>query len=193
MIEALAEKGEDGGWIISSPGVGILRSVPRPGSHRTGGDTVGQLRVLGRAREMALPAGVSGRVGDVAIRDRAVPVQYGQRLFLLHPAGAALEAPPVRAETGAAAGIPEGCAAMACPIDGIFYRRPAPGLPPFVEAGSAILAGRTVGLIEAMKSFNAVIYGGPGLPGEGVVVEVRAEDGAEVRQGQPLLVVRPGN
>jgi len=56
--------------------------------------------------------------------------------------------------------------------------------------GDQLETGRTLGLIEAMKSFNAVTYGGPGLPARAVIVEARAADAAEVRQGDVLFVIR---
>jgi biotin carboxyl carrier protein len=42
------------------------------------------------------------------------------------------------------------------PIPGIFYRRPAPDKPPFVEAGDTVEAGQTIGVIEIMKQFTEV-------------------------------------
>jgi biotin carboxyl carrier protein len=40
------------------------------------------------------------------------------------------------------------------PIPGVFYRRPEPGKPPFVEEGDTIEAGAVVGLVEVMKQFH---------------------------------------
>lgn len=42
------------------------------------------------------------------------------------------------------------------PLPGIFYRSPAPGKPPFVEAGDPVEAGQTIGVIEIMKQFTEV-------------------------------------
>jgi hypothetical protein len=42
-----------------------------------------------------------------------------------------------------------------------------------------------------MKCFNQILYGGPGLPDEGIVVSIRAEDASEVRFGTPLFLIRP--
>lgn len=42
------------------------------------------------------------------------------------------------------------------PLPGVFYRRPSPDEPPFVEEGGSIAAGDTIGLIEVMKSFFPV-------------------------------------
>ena len=38
------------------------------------------------------------------------------------------------------------------PLPGVFYRRPAPEKPLYVEEGQEIKKGDTIGLIEVMKS-----------------------------------------
>ena len=43
------------------------------------------------------------------------------------------------------------------PIPGTFYRRPAPDQPPFKGEGDDVAVGDTIGLIEVMKTFSAVI------------------------------------
>ncbi len=86
--------------------------------------------------------------------------------------------------------IPDGCHAVVCPADGIFYRRPRPGDPAYVEVGSEVRTGQTLGLIEAMKTFSPIPYGGPGLPSPARIVEVRATDSQEIRHGQVIFVVR---
>ena len=42
------------------------------------------------------------------------------------------------------------------PLPGIFYRRPSPDEPFFVEEGTSVLSGATIGLVEAMKQFFPV-------------------------------------
>jgi biotin carboxyl carrier protein len=79
---------------------------------------------------------------------------------------------------------------VSAPTDGVFYRGPSPEAPPFVEVGSRVSKGQPVGLVEVMKTFNQIVYGGPGMPDEGEVLEIRCEDGAEVSAGQVLIVVR---
>lgn len=91
---------------------------------------------------------------------------------------------------GSGAALPEGCHAVVCPANGVFYRRPRPADPPYVDVGSAVRTGQTLGLIEAMKTFSPIPYGGPGLPSEASVVEIRADDSQEVRHGQVLFVLR---
>lgn len=48
------------------------------------------------------------------------------------------------------------------PLPGVFYRRPAPDSPPFVEVGDAVTADSTVGLVEIMKQFAEVKAGAAG-------------------------------
>ena len=56
--------------------------------------------------------------------------------------------------------------------------------------GGRLRSGQAVGLVEVMKTFNQILYGGPGLPAEVTVVEIRCEDGDEIQAGQVLIVVR---
>ena len=46
-------------------------------------------------------------------------------------------------------------------------------------------------LVEVMKCFSAITYGGAGLPSRAEVVEVRADDSAEIQSEQILFVVKP--
>jgi acetyl-CoA carboxylase biotin carboxyl carrier protein len=197
-IEALVERAASGGWDVRAPRVGVFRGAPRAGARRTAGDAVGRLTCLAREEEIVLPAGVEGTVAAVAARDRTQPVEYGQLLFTLapfaagespgHPGGLALPHDSVAPQGEP---IPEGCFAVTCPIDGIFYRSPSPGSPPFVQPGDSVETGRTLALVEAMKSFNAVVYGAAGLPPRATVVQARAADGSEVRLGTVLFVLQP--
>jgi len=197
-IEALVQADASAGWLVLSPQVGIFRGAPRPGARRTAGDAVGRLTRLNRARDIVLPAGVEGVVASVATRDRAHPVEYGQVLFTLtpfpagetdHPAGLVLPHDSLVPSEGEP--IPAGCFAVTCPIDGVFYRGPSPGAPPFVQPGDLVETGRTLALVEAMKSFNAVVYGAAGLPARATLVQTRAGDGAEVKLGAALFILRP--
>jgi biotin carboxyl carrier protein len=73
------------------------------------------------------------------------------------------------------------------PIPGVFYRRPDPESPPFVEDGSDVAADQPVGLVEVMKSFHQVAAGASGK-----VVEFLVGDEDEVDAGQPVAVVETG-
>jgi acetyl-CoA carboxylase biotin carboxyl carrier protein len=47
--------------------------------------------------------------------------------------------------------------AFPSPLPGVFYRRPAPDQPPFKSAGDTVAVGDTIGLIEVMKTFTAIV------------------------------------
>ena len=83
-----------------------------------------------------------------------------------------------------AAGVPG--VMVAAPMTGTFYRSPAPGDPPFVQAGDHVEAGQTVGLIEVMKLFTE-------LKAEtgGTVTRIEAEDRSLVEFDQPLMWIEP--
>jgi acetyl-CoA carboxylase biotin carboxyl carrier protein len=155
---------------------------------------VGLFTSLHRRFALVLPEGTAGRIVGALPRKRSVAVEYGEVLFELAPVDASDEAgaPGAAAALGhpSDADLPEGTRAVVSPTDGFFYRRPSPGAEPFVEVGSRVQAGDPVGLVEVMKTFNQILYGGPGFPEGGEVVEVRAGDAEEVRAGQVLIVVR---
>ena len=48
-----------------------------------------------------------------------------------------------------------------------------------------------LGLVEIMKCFHHITYGGVGLPESGEIVKILADDASEVRFGQPLFHVKP--
>jgi acetyl-CoA carboxylase biotin carboxyl carrier protein len=82
--------------------------------------------------------------------------------------------------------LEEGFSAIRSPMLGTFYRRPAPGAPPYVEVGSFVEEGDTVCLIEVMKVFNAVKAGV-----RGCIAKIFPETGQLVEYGQTLFFVSP--
>ena len=61
-----------------------------------------------------------------------------------------------------------------------------------VEPGDAVERGKVLGLVEVMKCFNQIAYGGePEATEKAVVVRVVLEDAAEVKLGQVLFVLDP--
>jgi acetyl-CoA carboxylase biotin carboxyl carrier protein len=192
-----------GGVLLLSPAVGILRGVPAPGRTLSGGEAFARLTILGRHHPLLVPEELSGIVADLAVNGfgaDAIAVEFRQPLLTLAPIAAAGAAAPSR--TGPYAtqprkalhpgpgDLPAGSHAVLSPADGVFYRRARPTDPPYVETGARVRPGQTLALIEAMKCFSAITYGGGALPEEAEVLEIRAEDAAEVRHGQVLFVVR---
>lgn len=116
-------------------------------------------------------------------------------------APAVAPAPPASAPVPAAsapdesagAGVPEpsepsydGMASVIAPTVGVFYRRPAPDKPPYVEVGDVVAAGDPVCTLEVMKMFTEVVADAAGR-----VVEVVVADGEAVEYGQVLVVLEP--
>jgi biotin carboxyl carrier protein len=70
------------------------------------------------------------------------------------------------------------------PMAGVFYRRPAPDEPPYVELGSPVDKKETLGLLETMKVFQKLKS-----PAAGKVAGIAAEDGSPVADGDLLFVI----
>jgi acetyl-CoA carboxylase biotin carboxyl carrier protein len=190
VLTVLVQPAAEGRLEVRAPAVGHWEAPPREGVPVGPGSPIGTLRRAHRRFVLALPETTAGIVEAVP-HERSVAVQYGERLFRLAPLhGTAGHHASTPAATDVRTDLPAGTRAVRAPTDGVVYRGPAPGEPAFVEAGSAIRPGQPLGLIEVMKTFNPIVYGGPGWPEEAQVVEVRCDDAAEVRAGQILFVVR---
>ena len=70
------------------------------------------------------------------------------------------------------------------PMVGVVYLSPEPGKPPFVQVGSKVVAGQTVCLIEAMKTYNPIKS-----PLNGTIVKILVENSAPVEFGEHLMLV----
>jgi acetyl-CoA carboxylase biotin carboxyl carrier protein len=101
------------------------------------------------------------------------------------PSGVQLDA---ATSTGASTEVAkdDGTVTVIAPLMGRFYLQPEPGALPFVIVGSEVSDDSTVGLIEVMKTFNAVCAGV-----SGVITEICVQDAVLVEYGQILLRVRP--
>jgi acetyl-CoA carboxylase biotin carboxyl carrier protein len=179
-----------GCFVLGAPAPGLWRDRPRAGAFLTPGDPLGQLEVLGACEPLVVPAPARGVV-HIVDDDRArVPVGFGTVLVVLDPTALA----HAGASTGpgdAAATVSEAQWMLRSPSSGRFYARPGPGKPPFVTAGEVIVVGRTVALLEVMKSFHRVQYEGAGLPDRARVVRVVPTEEADLAAGDPILELEP--
>jgi biotin carboxyl carrier protein len=187
-VPMLAAKDRLEGTVLRAPMVGLWSAPPPNGTFVEPGSCVGTLAQLRRRFVLVIPDGVAGRVRIEGRLHDAVPVEYGQTLFRVTPLpNFEAEKLPGAVEASRARG---GLLEVGSPTDGVFYRAPALDANPYVSAGDRIKAGQSLGLIEVMKTFNPIAYGGAGLPDEAEVVEVVAADGQEVRAGQALVIVK---
>jgi biotin carboxyl carrier protein len=72
-------------------------------------------------------------------------------------------------------------------MSGIFYRRPSPDQPPYVEVGSIVKKKQVLALLETMKVFQKVKS-----PTSGKSVEIVAEDQAALKDDDLLFIIEVG-
>ena len=82
--------------------------------------------------------------------------------------------------------IPEGLVAIKASVTSVFYRKPSPQEPPFVEVGSEVKEDTVLCLLEVMKCYNSVCAGVRGR-----VEQILAESGQLVEYGTVLFLIRP--
>ena len=70
------------------------------------------------------------------------------------------------------------------PMVGVAYLSPEPGAPAFVNVGQSVVAGQTLCLIEAMKTFNQIK-----APKAGTVIAILVQSGAPVEYGEVLIIL----
>ncbi len=102
------------------------------------------------------------------------------------PSAATPSAQETTAPTPAPTAGREGLVAVTAPSVGVFYRRPSPDQPAYVEVGSTVSEKDTVCLVEVMKLFTGVT-----APCKGRIAEILVEDSAMVEYGQPLMYIDP--
>ena len=99
------------------------------------------------------------------------------------PVPAAAPAAPAAEAAPAAPAEPEGTVVKS-PMVGTFYSASAPGNPPYVQVGSAVKAGDTLCIIEAMKLLNEIE-----AETAGTIKKILVENGSPVEFGQPLFII----
>ncbi|MEM7675464.1 MAG: biotin/lipoyl-containing protein [Myxococcota bacterium] len=174
----------DGRLVLLSPTVGLWRSMPAVGALVRPGDAMGAIESLGRLRTLFAPTNAAGIVVQRPDDGRArLPVAYKDELLVLDPqAGGSVEFEGLAADEQRVQGH-----AFCAPMSGRFYMRPGPDKPPFIAPGQTIRVGDTVCLLEVMKTFNRVTYGGAGLPQEAKIKRVAPADGADLNRGDAII------
>jgi acetyl-CoA carboxylase biotin carboxyl carrier protein len=121
-----------------------------------------------------VPAGTGGAPAAVAVPAAVPPAS--------RPAQPAAPTAPAVQPVNAA----DGLVAVTAPMVGKFYSAPAPSDPPYVEVGSKVAAGATVGLIEVMKVFTSIK-----TETAGAIERILVTNGEFVEFGQTLFLIRP--
>ncbi len=185
-LTARARKQSDGTIVLSAPCPGLWRGAPERGALVRAGELCGELEILGALHRLRAPSDAHGIVTEPPPGRRLArrPVDAGAPLLVLDPSASS-----AGADTGAASAASATATGptFATPLGGRYYARPSPGAEPFVRVGDEVSAGATVALIEVMKTFNRVTYGGAGVPARARVKAILRADGDDVEAGDVLL------
>jgi len=180
---------------ILAPDVGYFYRSPELGAYLKKGSLAGLLKRNNQLYHLNISDDIAGFVQHIYARDIVNPVQYRQELYYL-VAGQSPEELDLKHERTVATDknegdIPDGVLPILSPTDGIFYRRPHPDSPPYVEEGDEVSLGQVLGLVEVMKSFNQIKFWGPDFPAKARVVKIFAADTSEIRSLQALFWLEP--
>jgi acetyl-CoA carboxylase biotin carboxyl carrier protein len=197
VVEELAGESGSRSWMLRSPAPGAFRPLAPLAAWCTAGTPIGTLDVLGRTHLLVVPPGAAG-ITEIPEAQAA-----DARAAALSPRAVAYRDPIVRLSSRAQPGAiasdamapasptapTAGGLVFRAPTSGRFYGRSAPDKPPFVAPGAQLVHGATICLLEVMKTFHRVTYGGPGLPDTARVRSVLVADGDDVNAGDPLLAL----
>lgn len=181
----VAKLKRDGSLVhLLAPTVGHWRDAPAEGSLIKPGFALGLIDTLGVLHRVVAPPGA---IGVVTAREGNAKapgyVAYGDVLLTLDLEAATGSVAAAAAEADAdTSGL-----VFRSPLSGRFYSRPSPDQPPFVLPGDTVKVGQTVALLEVMKTFNRVTYGGDGLPETAKVVEVVPQNESDLDQDDVIL------
>ncbi|MDQ3338486.1 MAG: biotin/lipoyl-binding protein [Myxococcota bacterium] len=182
---ALIARAHGDGWQLCAPMPGKFRPAIRAGAALDADDVIGILEVLGTSHELVVPANAAGYVTNEL--DTRV-AQFGDVIVELAPgavAGAAQKASAAKTSSKTHGLV------FRAPTSGRFYGRSSPDKPAFVSAGDELATGATVCLLEVMKTFHRVHFGGADVPERARVREVLVKDGDDVNAGDALLGLDP--
>jgi acetyl-CoA carboxylase biotin carboxyl carrier protein len=69
-------------------------------------------------------------------------------------------------------------------MSGVFYRKPSPEEPPYVEVGTEVEKKQVLGLLETMKVFQKVKS-----PVNGRVAEILVENETPLKDGDVIFII----
>jgi acetyl-CoA carboxylase biotin carboxyl carrier protein len=122
---------------------------------------------------------------EIADKDSRIRVVRGGGMATtIVPMSSQSVAPVAPATTSAVPDATTHPGAVISPMVGVAYLSPEPGAPPFVTVGQQVVAGQTLMLIEAMKTFNQIK-----APKSGAVTAILVQSGAPVEYGEALAIL----
>ena len=156
-------------------------SKPTEGAMRVDTDLIRELAELLSANELT----------EIEVEDGDRKIKVRREVFMAPPVAApayhahapAAPAPAASPEAAPAAEEVAGNAVKS-PMVGTAYLSAEPGAAPFVSVGSAVKAGETLLIVEAMKVMNPI-----SAPSSGTIKQIMVSDGQPVEFDQPLVVI----
>ncbi|UCE52342.1 MAG: acetyl-CoA carboxylase biotin carboxyl carrier protein subunit [Desulfobacterales bacterium] len=73
------------------------------------------------------------------------------------------------------------------PMSGVFYRRPAPDQPPYVEVGDTVNKKQVLALLETMKVFQKVK-----CPVNGKILEIVPQSETPLKDDDLMFIIEVG-
>jgi len=70
------------------------------------------------------------------------------------------------------------------PMSGVFYKRPSPDEPPYVEVGDVVKKKQVIGLLETMKVFQKVKS-----PVNGTIAQIVAENETPLKDEDLMFII----
>ena len=70
------------------------------------------------------------------------------------------------------------------PMSGVFYRKPTPEEPPYVEVGETVKKKQVIALLETMKVFQKVKS-----PASGKIVEIIPENESALKDNDLMFII----
>jgi biotin carboxyl carrier protein len=70
------------------------------------------------------------------------------------------------------------------PMSGVFYRKPAPDDPPYVEVGETVKKKQVLALLETMKVFQKVKS-----PASGKIVEIIPQNESALKDNDLMFII----
>ena len=134
-------------------------------------------KVSGGGNGFGNPSTVSQGPAPVAQVETAAPVAEQK-------AEPQIEAPQAEAEPDSIS--EEGLVKVTADVTSVFYRKPSPDEPAFVEEGVEVLADTVVCLLEVMKCFRQVMAGTAGR-----IEKICVESNNLVEEGSVMFLIRP--
>ena len=123
----------------------------------------------------------------IKVSREPAPVIAAAPAAAIAPAAAApaLSAPPMHGKEDVGAPVEEVAGhTVKSPMVGTAYLSAEPGSKPFIEVGTAVKAGDTLLIVEAMKVMNPIT-----APEGGTIKKIMVADAQPVEFDQPLVII----